>query len=501
MVKKIYALVALVGMVVSAQVSAQAEVKSMCPSLLTPLSQRTAASAPVPAFGIDPDLFQFGQTQATVEDDLFAPIEPKIDPDEFDIPVTLNDPVSRYIRYFSVTKHGLFAKWLQRTKAYTPVVTEILKKHGLPEDLVYLAMIESGFNLKAYSPMKAAGPWQFIHETGERYGLKVNYWVDERRDLEKSTVAAAKYLKALFEQFGGWHLAAAGYNAGEGRIGKAIAKHDTHDFWKLRSYNALPKETREYVPQILAAAIIAKDPGSFGFSDVEIAPYEPVRIKVPGGIALKGIARGCNLEMAELKALNPEMLKNVTPPDRKEYLLKLPASANPEGVSKQLQASLDNCKQLVGMIKHPVRKKETIGAILKRYNVESDDLALLNEESENARPKKGRILYIPRFASLRTNSSSIQPVDDDAETGEFTDLQTTRAGSASHFFVQAAVDDELSAPVKQNRNLKKSSASKGGKPMLTRQSKKKVAAHKISGSGEKKVIKAGKRTVSLKKKR
>jgi membrane-bound lytic murein transglycosylase D len=468
---------------------------------LGPICASSQETALAPPFGIDPSLFRLNPEGAPQEEDLLMPLSAaKTDLDGFDIPVTLNDAVSRYIKYFSVTKHDLFAKWLTRTKAYAPVVTEILKKHGLPEDLVYLAMIESGFNLKAYSPMKAAGPWQFIHETGERYGLRVNYWVDERRDLEKSTVAAARYLKTLFDQFGGWHLAAAGYNAGEGRIGRAVAKHDTRDFWKLRSYNALPRETREYVPQILAAAIIAKDPKTFGFADVETAPYDPTRIRVPGGIALKGIARGCDLELADLKALNPEMLKNVTPPDRKEYLLKLPSSADPEDVSKKLQASLVNCKQLVGMIKHPLRKKETIATVLKRYKVENDDLALLNEEGDNIRPKKGgRVLYIPQFASLKASADTVRPVDDDSD--DITELQTKKMGTQSHFLVQADTDDDSVAPPKQNRVHRKAPASDGGKPVLTRQPKKTTTIHKASGKNEKKLSKTGKRMVSLKKKR
>lgn len=149
-----------------------------------------------------------------------------------DIPLVLNDAVNLYIKYFTGTGRKVFARWLERAKRYVPPIRAILKKNGLPEDLVYLAMIESGFNMKAHSAAKARGPWQFIHETGERYGLKVDFWVDERCDLEKSTVAAGRYLKELFDRFGGWYLAAAGYNAGEHRVERAIEKHDTKDFWE-----------------------------------------------------------------------------------------------------------------------------------------------------------------------------------------------------------------------------------------------------------------------------
>lgn len=204
-------------------------------------------------------------------------------PDGFDIPVVLNEAVDRHIRCFTGPKRDIFARWLVRAERYAPTIKGILKKNGLPEDLVYLSMIESGFNMKARSQAKASGPWQFMHGTGKQYGLKVDYWVDERYDLEKSTVAAARYLKNLFDQFGCWWLAAASYNAGENRVKKAMEKQDTKDFWKLREYKTLPRETQEYVPQLIAAALIAKEPEKYGFSGLTSAPvYKLTKINVPG---------------------------------------------------------------------------------------------------------------------------------------------------------------------------------------------------------------------------
>ena len=201
----------------------------------------------------------------------------------------------------------------------------LLKENGLPEDLVYLALIESGFNPYAYSRSKASGPWQFIYLTGKKYGLKVNWWVDERRDPEKSTIAAAKYLKDLYDMFECWYLAAAGYNAGENKIVSAMKRYRTEDFWELAKYRYLKQETRDYVPQMIAAALIAKDPEKYGFIGIEY--QEPLRyekVRVPKVTDLRLIAKACEITVEELKDLNPELLRWCTPPDNPDYEIKIP---------------------------------------------------------------------------------------------------------------------------------------------------------------------------------
>jgi LysM repeat protein len=319
--------------------------------------------------------------------------------DGFDIPIVLNDAVNLYIKYFTGTGRKVFARWLERAKRYVPTIRAILKKNGLPEDLVYLAMIESGFNMKAYSPAKARGPWQFIHETGARYGLKVDFWVDERCDLEKSTAAAGRYLKELFDRFGCWYLAAAGYNAGEHRVERAIERHDTKDFWKLREYKTLPKETQEYVPQLIAAALIAKDPEKYGFADTGHPPvYELMKVGVPGGVALGRIARTLSLDVGEIKALNPEIVRGITPPNRKEYQITVPGIDSPDAVSERLEAELESGGQVVGVVKYQVKKGNSLAGILKRYQVSRSDLMLVNEGGDHLAFARGQVLYIPRFA-------------------------------------------------------------------------------------------------------
>ena len=318
---------------------------------------------------------------------------------KFDIPIVFNEAVQYNIRWFQEEKRKVFTNWLRRSKRYVPLIRSLLKQQGMPEDLVYLAMIESGFNPRAYSPMKACGPWQFIYATGERYGLKVDYWVDERRDPERSTVAAAKYLRDLFNQFGCWYLAAAGYNAGEGRIERAIERHNTSDYWELVRYNALPKETREYIPRLIAAAIIAKDPEKFGFGDIKYDPPVPYRkVTVPGGIPLNAVAKAADVNPDTLRFLNPEILRGITPPTSREYVLKLPGSMSRQA-DDGLALSLEKERRVTGLVAHKVKKGEGVDKILRKYKVSRADFCLVNDCGEQLRISRGITVNVPRFAA------------------------------------------------------------------------------------------------------
>jgi len=278
---------------------------------------------------------------AIVDDDDLEPLIGSTDLQNFDIPIVFNDAVRYYIRYFTNEKRKVFTNWLRRSRRYAPIITEILRKKNMPEDLVYLAMIESGFNPKAYSPAQACGPWQFIYATGGRYGLKVNYWIDERRDPEKSTVAAAKYLRDLFNQFGHWYLAAAGYNAGERRIERAIEKHNTNDFWELYKYNTLPQETKNYIPQLIAAAVIAKEPEKYGFGSIDFQePIRFVEIKVPPATPLTTIAKASSLDLDAVRSYNPELVRGITPPGTDDYEIKLPYPMDTIQFSERLESAL-----------------------------------------------------------------------------------------------------------------------------------------------------------------
>ncbi|MBP6941121.1 MAG: LysM peptidoglycan-binding domain-containing protein [Syntrophorhabdaceae bacterium] len=335
---------------------------------------------------------------ATNEDDNIAALLEYDYARGFDIPIVFNDAVKYNIQWFTGEKRKVFGNWLKRAKQYVPVIKEILRKNGMPEDLVYLAMIESGFNPKAYSTAKASGPWQFIYGTGERYGLKVNYWVDERRDPEKSTVAAAKYLRDLFNQFGCWYLAAAGYNAGERRIERAIEKHNTNDFWELVKYNTLPRETREYIPRLIAAAIIAKDPERFGFGSITYdQPVQFAELKVPGGTPLSAVAKAASLDLDSVRSYNPEIIRGITPPNLELYAIKLPAPVDKEEFADNLKTAMSGQRKIKSLITYKVRKKDTIAKIAKRYKVKSEDICLVNgfENIPDVRP--GMKIQIPKY--------------------------------------------------------------------------------------------------------
>jgi membrane-bound lytic murein transglycosylase D len=312
---------------------------------------------------------------------------------DFDIPIVINAKVEQFIQHFQTTAKKIFTNWLARSERYIPLMKNLLREKGLPEDLVYMALIESGFNPYAYSRRKASGPWQFIYLTGKRYGLKVNWWVDERRDPEKSTIAAAKHLKDLYDIFECWYLAAAGYNAGAGKIANAMKRYRTEDFWELAKYRYLKRETKDYVPQMIAAALIAKDPEKYGFVGIEyqeLLQYE--KVNVPAVTDLRLIAKACEISLEELKDLNPELLRWCTPPDNPPYEIKIPLGRrelflkNFEAISPQDRFQFKT---------HIVRKGDTLSGIARRYRVDIEPILEINRLKRKSLLSVGMSLLIP----------------------------------------------------------------------------------------------------------
>ncbi len=241
----------------------------------------------------------------------------------FHIPLIFNESVESQIEYFTTRGRVIFQSWLNRSARYLPIMKKIFRDNNLPEDLVYVAMIESGFNPRAVSPKKAAGPWQFMNATAHEYGLSTDRWVDERRDPIKSTRAAAAHFKDLYNLFGSWPLALASYNAGMGRMQGAMLKARSDDFWELRSSRLLHSETQDYVPRYMAALIIAKNPVAYGFTRPEEVPFEFEEIEIKSSMDLRRIAADAGCTSQEIQDLNPELLQARTP--SAVYVLRIPA--------------------------------------------------------------------------------------------------------------------------------------------------------------------------------
>ncbi|MEZ0310332.1 MAG: LysM peptidoglycan-binding domain-containing protein [Myxococcota bacterium] len=315
----------------------------------------------------------------------------------YDIPIVDHELVDAWIDYFTGKGRWFFERWLGRSERYIPMMRPILEQYGIPKDLVYLAMIESGFSAKAYSPAAAAGYWQFIPGTAKIYGMRMNAWADERRDFVLATHAAAKYLSMLHKHFGDWHLAWAGYNAGEGRIGRALAKTGAKTFWELVEQDALPRETQHYVPKIIAAAIVAKNKEHFGFARYDaLRPLSYDEIEVTEALDLKLVAKELNVEPESLRELNPMLLYDITPPG-KPHALRLPVGTA-ERV-KTWAAALPPSQRLT-YATHKIAKGDTLSSIAKIFNTTSQMVQDFNHVKSAKSLRVGQELIIPSLRGI-----------------------------------------------------------------------------------------------------
>lgn len=264
----------------------------------------------------------------------------------FDLPVTYNKQVGSWISYFQTRGQKWFREWLERASRYMPFIQKELERAGLPTDLAYMVMIESGFSTSATSHADAVGPWQFIESTGNRYGLSKSWWLDERRDLRKATLAAIRYIQDLHQEFGSWYLVAASYNMGENGLRRQIQKHKTRDYWELIRRNALPKETQEYVPKILAAMLISKAPNLYGFRELERrTPLEYELMYVPGGTDMGLMADHLGLTRKSLRDLNAELILGYVPRQIEKHLVRVPKGSTTL-VAEYLQSQNSRAKSL-----------------------------------------------------------------------------------------------------------------------------------------------------------
>jgi len=311
-------------------------------------------------------------------------------------PLVYNHLVEGFIQYFQ-NKENFMRAALGRAEKYRPLIMPILRENELPEDLIYLSLIESGVNPHAYSPAGACGPWQLMKSTARRYGLRVDQWVDERRDPEKSTQAAVRYLKDLYNMFGDWYLALTAYNAGERKVAEAIQKYNSTDLWYLRERPYLKPESCDFVPKLLAAITIGKQPEEYGFNELSFSETLPplTKIHIPYSVPLNTLASLAGISLSDFKKYNPALRSFSTPPDG--YWIKLPESQEEIFIKNFSQQKENLRKSAVASPgrEHRVKPGETLGTIAQKYHTTINQLIKINGIKNPHSLRPGQILKIP----------------------------------------------------------------------------------------------------------
>lgn len=356
----------------------------------------------------------------------------EIDPKEFDIPITVNPEVEMWMRYFTGSGRKYYERWLSRSTRYRPMMYEELEKEHLPRDLVYLSMIESGYSPHAYSSADAAGLWQFISSTGRVYHLRIDYWVDERADPELATKAALDLLGDLHGMFGDWYLAWASYNTGPGRVKGAVAKAGTTDFFTIARGPYLHPETENYVPKIIAAAIIGHHPERYGFDNIAYQPeltYDTVH--VDGSVDLAALAKCDGMTLEDFQQLNPALRRWATPPEG--YDVRVTSGTHDTFLAKLADAPK---AERVATSSHTVRRGETLSIIASKYDTTVVDIVKANHLHDRDAIRVGQVLLIP--GAGRGEAVASTSGDDRADT---------RTAEAVSYSRTDASDIKTAAPV------------------------------------------------------
>jgi membrane-bound lytic murein transglycosylase D len=325
-----------------------------------------------------------------------------------DFPIPFNNRVTAYVELFQGRLRDWITEGLQRGSQYLPMIQSVLRAEGLPLDLAYVPLIESAFKPSALSRAKARGVWQFMRGTGQENGLRTDWFVDERSDPEKATVAAAKYLKTLHDTFNGdWHLALASYNGGPNRMLRAMKRSGTSDFWTLaRRPRVLPRETREYVPMILAAMIIGRNPQQYGFEIGQLAPSPYETVVLSGAVDLRRVAEWTAVSVDEIRALNPELRRWTTPIRDANYELRVPVGT---AVLVRQEFAAAEPAELASFSWHTVKRGETLLTISRKLRVNRVDLAEANNLSARSRVRTGQRLLIPREPTILLAARTDRP--------------------------------------------------------------------------------------------
>lgn len=386
-----------------------------------------------------------------------------------DLPLVVNDHVLSYLNFFQTNRgRAIVERGLERSGKYRDMISRILREEGMPQDLIYLAQAESAFQPHAVSRARAVGLWQFMSYTGRDYDLRTSWFVDDRRDPEKATRAAARHLRDLYAEFNDWPLALAAYNTGAGGVQRAIQRTGYADFWELYSRNVLPRETRNYVPIIFALAIVAKDAQRYGISVQPLPPLRTDRVKPGAPIDLRLVAETVDTSVEALKELNPHLLRMVTPNDP-EFELHLP-----EGTAERFFSEIAEIPEDKRVLwrRHRVESGESLTSIAKKYRVTAAAVADANNLDAKAALQEGEKLIIPASAPARS------------EQGKLTRYRVRRGDTLASVAEQFGVTQ---AELRQWNNLRTDRLSRGSvlrvypggrTPISTRASAKPPASSK-----------------------
>lgn len=394
------------------------------------------------------------------------PEGPKVEATELDqIPTEINPLVQKWVDYFQGRGRPHMERYLARSTRYSKLMKKILRQNGLPEDLIYIAMIESGFSAKATSRAAAVGYWQFIRGTGKRYGLDINALVDERRDPVMATQAAAEYFKGLYSVFGSWYLAMASYNVGENRVKKEVMNHTTRDFWELARKRRFPSETINYIPKFIAAKLIGNDPAKYGFTDIEyLTPIEFEHVQLSRAVNLKTMAQGMGLDYDDLKQLNPKFKGEVAPLDGKSLELRVPIGQQQAALAAAEKSFVDKIEYVADAGEtqiHKVRSGESLYSIAHRYKTTVVWLRDVNDLKKGRKLRIGQRLAVPD----RTGVKAVKVVakvekKEDVETAAKSPEIVTKKGV--FYIVQAGdtlteIADDYDSSIEELRRMNKMS--------------------------------------------
>ncbi len=348
-----------------------------------------------------------------------------------------NDMVEKWINYFTGDGRRVFQTWLNRRSRYQATYDEAFRQYGLPRELTYHSMIESGFSHRAYSWAHAVGLWQFIKSTGRLYGLRSDWWVDERRDPVQATDAAARYLGALYKEFGSWELALAAYNVGEGAVRRAIKRQHTRNFWQLR----LPRETRNHVPKFYAALILGTDPEKYGFTVTPELPYATETIAVDFSVDFETLGECCGVSEETLAELNPSLLRRCTPPDEGSFHVNVPAGTGEKGLVA-LAAVPPEKRQTprIEFAEHRVRRGETLSKIARKYRTSVQAIVDANRLGSRNRLVVGQRLMIPDAAGVASSTTRVASSGNTGSPKRTSSRASAPAGSEKAVYVVRSGD-------------------------------------------------------------